>query len=58
MKSGKNEQIEAFRKTARALGCDEDKDKFESQLGKIATHKQKPVGPKKPPTQKASRSRR
>jgi len=40
MKSGKAEQIEAFRKTARALGCDEDKEKFEAKLRKIAAQKQ------------------
>ncbi|TAL77317.1 MAG: hypothetical protein EPN75_13240 [Beijerinckiaceae bacterium] len=37
-------QIERFRETARALECDEDKDRFEAKLGKIARHKpQKPT---------------
>ena len=33
------DQHERFIETARALGCDEDKDKFEAALGKIAAHK-------------------
>jgi hypothetical protein len=28
-----------FIETARALGCDEDKERFEAALGKIARHK-------------------
>jgi hypothetical protein len=32
-------QVVRFVETARALGCDEDKDKFEAALGKIARHK-------------------
>jgi hypothetical protein len=32
-------QFERFVETARALGCDEDKERFEEQLGKIAAHK-------------------
>jgi hypothetical protein len=32
-------QLEKFLETARALGCDEDKEKFEAALGKIARHK-------------------
>jgi hypothetical protein len=35
----KHEQIERFRATAAALGCDEDREKFESALRKVATHK-------------------
>jgi hypothetical protein len=35
----KASQIDRFRTTARALGCDEDKEKFESSLKKIASHK-------------------
>ncbi len=31
-------QIERFRETARALGCDENKERFEATLGKIAAH--------------------
>lgn len=37
-KSGET-QFRRFLETARALGCDEDKEKFEAQLGKIAEHK-------------------
>jgi hypothetical protein len=43
-------QIDRFIETARALGCDEDKDKFEAQLGKIVAQKSPPkkdVAPKK-----------
>jgi hypothetical protein len=32
-------QVARFVETARALGCDEDKAKFEAALGKIAAHK-------------------
>jgi len=32
-------QFSRFVETARALGCDEDKERFEAQLGKIAEHK-------------------
>jgi hypothetical protein len=32
-------QIDRFIETARALGCDEDKEKFEAALAKIAAHK-------------------
>ena len=32
-------QISRFKNTARALDCDEDKDRFEAALGKIAAHK-------------------
>lgn len=31
------EQHKRFVETARKLGCDEDKDRFEAKLGKIAT---------------------
>jgi hypothetical protein len=39
----KNEptQIERFRAKARALGCDDDKEKFEATLKKIAAYKPK-----------------
>jgi hypothetical protein len=37
-------QINRFFETARALGCDEDKERFEEALGRIAARK-----PKKPP---------
>lgn len=32
-------QIARFKSTARALECDEDKDRFEAALGKITSHK-------------------
>jgi hypothetical protein len=32
-------QISRFKSTSRALECDEDKDRFEAALGKIAAHK-------------------
>ncbi len=35
----KTPQIERFIETARLLGCDEDKEKFELQIGKIAKAK-------------------
>jgi hypothetical protein len=37
----KTDQIVRFRSTARALGCDDDKEKFEAALRKIAAHKPK-----------------
>jgi hypothetical protein len=37
-------QVDRFVETARALGCDEDKETFEAALGKIAAHK--PARPK------------
>jgi len=43
-------QFDRFFETARALGCDEDKEKFEAQLGKIADHK--PAAGTKPETKK------
>jgi hypothetical protein len=33
------EQMKRFVETARALGCDDDKERFEAALGKIAAHK-------------------
>lgn len=47
------DQLSRFKETARALGCNEDKVKFEAQLRKIAAHKptkDKPArgSPKKP----------
>lgn len=41
-----DEQLRRFRETAQALGCDEDKDRFERQLGQIATAGSRP--PKQP----------
>jgi hypothetical protein len=35
----KPDQLRAFIETARALGCDEDKERFEAALGKVAAHK-------------------
>ena len=32
-------QHERFVETARALGCDDDKERFEAALGKVASHK-------------------
>lgn len=32
-------QFERFKETARELECNEDKDRFERKLGKIATTK-------------------
>jgi hypothetical protein len=32
-------QIERFIEAARQLGCDEDKERFEEKLGKIARHR-------------------
>ena len=32
-------QAERFRETARQLECDEDKERFEEKLGKIARHR-------------------
>ncbi len=35
----KEEQLARFIETARKLGCDEDKERFEKSLGKIASYK-------------------
>jgi hypothetical protein len=51
-------QFERFIETARSLGCDEDKEHFEAQLGKIAAHKpeKEPIPTKqKRPDKKPSR---
>jgi hypothetical protein len=37
-------QIDRFRETARQLECDEDQERFEKKLGKIATVNPKPRG--------------
>ena len=42
-------QRRAFIETAHALGCDEDKERFEATLGKIATHKPEKVSEKSAP---------
>ncbi|HUB64261.1 MAG TPA: hypothetical protein VL996_07390 [Methylocella sp.] len=41
-KADKQMQAQRFIETARALGCDEDKERFEAALGKIAQHKPTP----------------
>ncbi len=47
-----NKQRQKFVETARALGCDEDKERFEAALGKIAkapastSSPEKTAGPK------------
>jgi hypothetical protein len=46
-------QLTRFLETARALGCDEDKDRFEAQLGKIAAHKPSKDEAKPKPTKSA-----
>jgi hypothetical protein len=44
-------QYQSFIETARKLGCDEDKERFEESLGKIAAYKP----PKKPKAKKAAK---
>jgi hypothetical protein len=39
-----SDQHKRFIKTARQLECDEDKERFEEKLGKIAKAKPKPRG--------------
>lgn len=52
---GDEEQFDRFVETARKLGCDEDKDRFEKSLGKIAAYKPpKKDGAVKPETKKRS----
>jgi hypothetical protein len=38
-KAGKDDQHKRFIETARELECDEDKERFETKLGKIARQK-------------------
>lgn len=52
MTAEKRKQIETFRKVARDLECDEDKEQFEKRLGKIARYKPPPPKSKKPKTAK------
>jgi hypothetical protein len=55
----KPDQIKQFRKTARALECDEDADRFNSVLGKVARTNPQPAKEAKPRTRgKARRERR
>jgi hypothetical protein len=42
-------QHQRFIETARALGCDEDKERFEAALGKVAAHKPADTPKKKRP---------
>jgi hypothetical protein len=42
-------QIDTFIKTARALGCDEDKERFEAALARIAKGKRPPKASAKQP---------
>ena len=44
-------QFDRFVETARKLGCDEDKERFEKSLGKIAAYKPS----KKPKAKKAAK---
>jgi len=46
-----SEQMKKFIETARKLECDEDKERFEKRLGKIAAYKP----PKKPKIQKVAK---
>jgi hypothetical protein len=46
-----------FVETARALGCDEDKERFEAVLGKIATHRPPRENPPKPGRKKKENER-
>ena len=55
-KSAKREegsaQFERFIETARSLGCDEDKEKFEATLGGIAKYRPPPKTTKSPKNKK------
>lgn len=60
---GKNDvpkpsQFDRFVETARAIGCDEDKEKFEAQLGRIAAQKPFPSAAKFTKKPVASKKRR
>jgi hypothetical protein len=55
--SEKAAQIERFMETARALGCDEDKERFEGALGKIAAHKPRDAQKKEYVKAKASKAK-
>jgi hypothetical protein len=45
--STQNAKFARFIETARKLGCDEDKERFEESLGKIAAYKPPPKPKKK-----------
>jgi len=49
------EQYNRFIETARKLGCDEDKERFEKSLGKIAAYKPPKEQTPKEITKKASK---
>jgi hypothetical protein len=51
------EQLERFKRMARELGCDEDKGRFEKQLGKIARHKPPPDAESRPKKSKTKPGR-
>lgn len=52
----KHAQHNRFLETARALGCDEDKEKFEATLRKVAAHKpSKRETKKRPPKDRSAR---
>ncbi len=51
-KTGKDDQHKRFVETARALECDEDKERFEDKLGKIASA---PVSTKRNTEQKGKK---
>jgi len=39
LQAANRRQLDRFKETARSLGCDEDKERFEAALSKIAGHK-------------------
>jgi hypothetical protein len=45
MPNPKKPQLERFIETARQLACDDDKERFEEKLGRIAKAKPKPSQP-------------
>jgi hypothetical protein len=55
-KTDSQDQVLRFVETARALGCDEDKERFEKALGKIARHKPPSGAPPKPKIPKVKKS--
>lgn len=50
-------QVDRFQEMARKLGCDEDKERFEAQLGRIARQKPEPKKEKARPDKKTDRAR-
>jgi hypothetical protein len=53
-KTDPQDQVLRFVETARALGCDEDKERFEAKLGEIAKQRPKKDGALKPEPKKRS----